>query len=127
MNCWIDKTVKLNDSWGPGAANVLQAPLGCPAEFSLRGRYIRDVKGQWQLGQLRAEIAAAPRVSNPAAPSKTSVAMGAAGPAMRHVNTSHESGTLRTRSQISAGPAYRCICASGASRFACNRARTLIM
>lgn len=57
MNCWIDKTVKLNDSWGPGAANVLQAPLGCPAEFSLRGRYIRDVKGRWQLGQLRAEIA----------------------------------------------------------------------
>ncbi len=57
MNCWIDKTVKLNDSWGPGAANVLQAPLGCPGEFSLRGRFIRDAKGKWQLGQLRAEIA----------------------------------------------------------------------
>jgi len=57
VNNWKDKTVKLNDSWGPGAANVLKAPLGCLAEFSLRGRFLRDSKGNWQLGQLRAEIA----------------------------------------------------------------------
>ncbi len=56
MNTWIDKTIKLNDSWGPGAANVLSAPLGHPAEFSLRGRYLRDSKGTLQPGQLRAEI-----------------------------------------------------------------------
>jgi hypothetical protein len=57
VSIWLDKTVTLNDSWGPGAADVLQAPLGCKAEFSLRGRYLRDGAGRWQLGQLRAEIA----------------------------------------------------------------------
>jgi hypothetical protein len=56
VNTWIDKTIKLNDSWGPGAANVLGAPLGHAAEFSLRGRYLRDSKGIRQPGQLRAEI-----------------------------------------------------------------------
>ena len=56
MNAWIDKTIKLNDSWGAGAADVLYAPLGCAVEFSLRGHFIRDNKGGRQLGQLRAEI-----------------------------------------------------------------------
>jgi hypothetical protein len=37
VNTWIDKTIKLNDSWGAGAADVLHTPLGCAAEFSLRG------------------------------------------------------------------------------------------
>jgi hypothetical protein len=53
---WIDRTIKLNDSWGPGAAAVLGVPLGCAAEFSLRARYLRDTRGTRQPGQLRAEI-----------------------------------------------------------------------
>ena len=56
MNAWIDKTIKINDSWGAGAINVLRAPLGCAAEFSLRGRYLRDSKGARQVAHLRAEI-----------------------------------------------------------------------
>ena len=56
MNAWIGKSVKLNDSWGAGASDVLRAPLGCLAEFSLRARFLRDGKGVWQVGQLRAEI-----------------------------------------------------------------------
>jgi hypothetical protein len=56
VNSWIDKSIKLNDSWGAGANDVLHAPLGCAAEFSLRGRYLRDSKGVSQLGQLRVEI-----------------------------------------------------------------------
>ncbi|MGA2188468.1 MAG: hypothetical protein ABSH33_08060 [Steroidobacteraceae bacterium] len=56
MNCWIDKTIKINDSWGSGATNVLRAPLGCAPEFSLRARYIRDSKSVRQLAHLQAEI-----------------------------------------------------------------------
>jgi hypothetical protein len=56
VNTWIDKTIKLNDSWGAGAADVLHAPLGCSAEFSLRGRFLRDAKAATLVGQLRAEI-----------------------------------------------------------------------
>jgi hypothetical protein len=56
VNCWIDKTIKINDSWGPGASDVLRAPLGCAPEFSLRACYLRDSRGARQLGQMRAEI-----------------------------------------------------------------------
>jgi hypothetical protein len=56
VNCWIDKTVTLNDTWGPGANDVLRAPLGCPPEFSLRPVYLRDSHGDWKLSQLRAAI-----------------------------------------------------------------------
>jgi hypothetical protein len=56
VNCWIDKTIKLNDTWGPGAYNTLRAPLGCSPEFSLRACYLRDGQGTRQPSQLRAEL-----------------------------------------------------------------------
>jgi hypothetical protein len=56
VNCWIDKSIKINDSWGPGANDVLHVPLGCAPEFSLRACYLRDSGGRRQLGQMRAEI-----------------------------------------------------------------------
>jgi hypothetical protein len=56
VNPWKDKTIKLNDSWGPLTNTVLRVPLGCAPEFSMRGRYLRDNQGSRQLGQLRAEI-----------------------------------------------------------------------
>jgi hypothetical protein len=56
VNSWIDKTITLNDSWGPGANDVLRAPLGCAPEFSLRAVYLRDSRGAWKLSQLRAAI-----------------------------------------------------------------------
>ena len=57
MNCWKDKTIALSDSWGPGANDVLNAPLGCAAEFSLRPRYLRDSKGTLHIGQFEAVCA----------------------------------------------------------------------
>jgi hypothetical protein len=56
VNPWKDKTIKLNDSWGPVTNTVLRVPLGCAPEFSMRARYLRDNQGARQLGQLRAEI-----------------------------------------------------------------------
>lgn len=56
MNHWICRTIRLSDSWGTGANDVLRAPLGCAAEFWLRARYLRDSRGARQLGQLQAEI-----------------------------------------------------------------------
>lgn len=56
MNLWIDKTVTLNDSWGPGAADVLKAPNGGLAEFRLRARSLRDSQGRRRPAQLVAEI-----------------------------------------------------------------------
>ncbi len=56
MNPWKDKTIKLNDSWGPITNTVLRVPLGCAPEFSMRARYLRDDRGGRKLGQLRAEI-----------------------------------------------------------------------
>lgn len=56
MNCWKDTTITLNDTWGPGADNVLRAPLQCAPEFSLRASYLRDGHGARQLSQLRVEI-----------------------------------------------------------------------
>lgn len=49
MNHWINKSVKINDSWGPGAAHTLVTPLGQPAEFTLRPLYVRDAGGTPQL------------------------------------------------------------------------------
>jgi hypothetical protein len=57
VNCWMNKTISLNDSWGPGANDVLRAPLGCAGEFSLRPRYLRDARGARQLAQFEAEFA----------------------------------------------------------------------
>lgn len=45
---WIDTTVTLNDSWGPGAQHSLSTPLGRQPEFSLRARYLRDSKRNQQ-------------------------------------------------------------------------------
>jgi hypothetical protein len=56
VNPWKDKTIKINDSWGPGANEVLHVPLGCAPEFSMRERYLRDNNGTNQLGQLSAAI-----------------------------------------------------------------------
>jgi hypothetical protein len=56
VNCWKDKSIKINDSWGPGANNVLRVPLTCAPEFSIRARYLRDGQGTRQLSQLQAEI-----------------------------------------------------------------------
>ena len=56
VNCWKDKTIKLNDSWGAGANTVLRAPLGCAAEFSMRARYVRDASAARRIGQFQAEI-----------------------------------------------------------------------
>lgn len=50
MNCWINKTVKLNDSWGPGAAHTLTTPLGKQPEILLRPRYLREAHGALHLG-----------------------------------------------------------------------------
>jgi hypothetical protein len=56
VDYWRDKTIKLNDSWGPGAANVLRGPLGSAPEFSLRARYLRGTQAARQLAQFRVEI-----------------------------------------------------------------------
>ena len=49
MNYWINKTVKVNDSWGPGATDTLRTPLGQLPEFSFRARHLRDAQGNRQL------------------------------------------------------------------------------
>jgi hypothetical protein len=46
VNHWIDKYVRLNDSWGPGSAHTLSTPLGKLPEFSVRPRYLRDREGK---------------------------------------------------------------------------------
>jgi len=56
VNCWKDKTIKINDSWGPITNSVLRVPLGCAPVLSMRGRYLRDPQGAGKLGQLRTEI-----------------------------------------------------------------------
>jgi hypothetical protein len=43
---WINKSVRLNDSWGPGAAHTLTTPVGAPPEFSFRPRHLRDSHGK---------------------------------------------------------------------------------
>lgn len=45
---WIDTTVTLNDSWGPGAQHSLSTPLRAQPEFTLRPRYLRDAKRNQQ-------------------------------------------------------------------------------
>jgi hypothetical protein len=56
VNCWKDKTIKINDSWGPITNSVLRVPLGCSPVFSMRGRYLRTPQGTEKLGQIHAEI-----------------------------------------------------------------------
>jgi hypothetical protein len=56
VNCWINKSIRLNDSWGAGANDVLRSPLGSAPEFSLRPRYLRDARATRQICQLRAEV-----------------------------------------------------------------------
>ncbi|HTC14481.1 MAG TPA: hypothetical protein VK695_01625 [Steroidobacteraceae bacterium] len=56
MKSWIDKTVTLNDTWGPGAQHSLTNPLGCLPEFSLRARYLRDNHGKRHPAHLTLEF-----------------------------------------------------------------------
>lgn len=46
MKNWMNKSVKLNDTWGAGAIDSLSTPLGSLPEFSMRARHLRDAKGQ---------------------------------------------------------------------------------
>lgn len=57
MKCWIDKTITFNDAWGPGADDLLRAPLGCNPEVALRARYMRNAQGGLVVAQLTAECA----------------------------------------------------------------------
>jgi hypothetical protein len=45
---WMNKSVKLNDTWGPGAVDSLSTPLGTYPEFSLHARHLRDAAGNPQ-------------------------------------------------------------------------------
>ncbi|HEV2227897.1 MAG TPA: hypothetical protein VGR86_02995 [Steroidobacteraceae bacterium] len=49
MNYWSYKTVRLNDSWGPGAAHSLTTPTGQKPEFSMHPRYVREPQGNRHL------------------------------------------------------------------------------
>jgi hypothetical protein len=49
VDYWSNKRVRLNDSWGPGAAHTLKTPLGEQPEFRLRPRYLRDPNGNAKL------------------------------------------------------------------------------
>lgn len=49
MDCWINTRVTINDSWSVGPVDLLKAPIGKSAEFSLRPRYLRDSSGRRQL------------------------------------------------------------------------------
>jgi hypothetical protein len=48
VKSWINKAVKLNDTWGPGAKHSLTNPLNCMPEFALRVRNLRDSAGHPQ-------------------------------------------------------------------------------
>ena len=48
MNVWINRTIKVRDSWGLGATHSLSTPTGQPPEFSLRPRHLRDAQGSPQ-------------------------------------------------------------------------------
>jgi hypothetical protein len=48
VNSWINRSVKLNDTWGPGAKHSLTNPLNVLPEFALRPRNLRDSKGNAQ-------------------------------------------------------------------------------
>jgi hypothetical protein len=49
MKCWINKTLKLNDSWGQGAVHTLTTPLNKQPEMSFRSRHLRDGQGALQV------------------------------------------------------------------------------
>jgi hypothetical protein len=53
---WSNKRVRLNDSWGPGAAHTLKTPLGEQPEFRLRPRYLRDAKGNAKLSHFSVDF-----------------------------------------------------------------------
>jgi hypothetical protein len=56
VNPWINKTIDLNDSWGLGATDILQNPVGTLPEFSIRPRYLRDSQGVLQLAHFGVEF-----------------------------------------------------------------------
>lgn len=56
MKHWINKTVSLNDSWGPGADHTLTTPLGQQAVFALRPRYLRDASGTAHLAHFSVDF-----------------------------------------------------------------------
>ena len=49
MQHWSYKRVRVNDSWGPGAADSLRTPLARQAEFLMHPRHLRDMQGNPQL------------------------------------------------------------------------------
>lgn len=49
MKHWSNTRVRLNDSWGPGAAHTLTTPVGQQPEFSLHPRHLRDPQGNRHL------------------------------------------------------------------------------
>ena len=57
MKDWLNKSVRLNDSWGPGAADTLSTPLGQQPEFTFRGRHLRDAKGTRVCGHFSIDFA----------------------------------------------------------------------
>ena len=55
MKNWIDKTITLNDSWGPASKTILFAPGGGRPRFTLRARTIRNGGGHLVVAQLECE------------------------------------------------------------------------
>jgi len=56
VNYWANARLRLNDSWGPGAAHTLKTPLGQQPEFWLRPRYLRDPQGNAQLSHFTVDF-----------------------------------------------------------------------
>ncbi len=56
MDHWSNMRVRLNDTWGPGAAHTLKTPLGQQPEFWLRPRYLRDAKGNAKLSHFSVDF-----------------------------------------------------------------------
>jgi len=48
LNQWINKSVALNDAWGPGADHSLTTPLRVLPQFTMRLRCVRDHVGKSQ-------------------------------------------------------------------------------
>jgi hypothetical protein len=56
VDYWSNTRVRLNDSWGPGAAHSLATPLGRQPEFSLHPRHLRDPQGNRQVAHFTIEF-----------------------------------------------------------------------
>lgn len=56
MDHWSNKRIRLNDSWGSGAAHTLKTPLGEQPEFRLRPRFLRDAKGNAKLSHFSVDF-----------------------------------------------------------------------